>query len=559
MVSGALVNFVLLWISGPFVGLMILSGVFFAFLAWFSFATTGIKMTVAVILVSLAWLAVTGTTDLRAMTERFLYPGQHVVSDSETPYGQVVVTRNAGQFNFYGNGMLMCSTGNGIGNEENVHYALLQRPAPRSILLISGGFTGTLAEILKYRPSRVDYVELNPSLVAIAARYTRQLNDPAIAVHETDARRFIRATSARYDVILINVPAPSSLQVNRYYTLEFLAEARHHMNPGAVISFSLPSGGDYVSRQAGLLNSVLWNTLKTYFKNVLVVPGGRNYFLASDAPLSIDIPSLVRERGIETDYVNGFYLDAEQLRERSAGITPKDSPGLAEPEVNRDFHPVAAWYHVSWWMSLFNLKPLAVLLFFLAVMVFMAVTLNPMSTGLFTAGFTLASTEMILVFALQVLCGYLFQAVGALIMVFMLGLAAGSGMSPGKKTGNSLGSYRLLQVLTGLLALAVPLILHGLSLAGTGDIPVMAVIAVLAFSMAFITGREYTLATLLSGKTVTKTVASTYSAELFGSAAGAFAVALFLIPAIGIIRTGVLLALLNFISAGSLYFLKSKN
>jgi len=46
--------------------------------------------------------------------------------------------------------MLLFSTGNEISNEENVHYAMVQHPNPENILLISGGFSGTIAEIMKY-------------------------------------------------------------------------------------------------------------------------------------------------------------------------------------------------------------------------------------------------------------------------------------------------------------------------------------------------------------------------------------------------------------------------
>jgi len=66
--------------------------------------------------------------------------------------------------------------------------------------------------------------------------------------------------------------------MNRYYTVEFLQEVRKKMRAGAVVSYSLPPGSEYVSEQAGKLNSLLWNTLKQCFAHVLILPAGAKLF-----------------------------------------------------------------------------------------------------------------------------------------------------------------------------------------------------------------------------------------------------------------------------------------
>jgi spermidine synthase len=564
MASGVLINFLFLWILGPFQSLLILTGVYLLLVVNFTRITAGNKKSGAVLCVSVVCLVVLGITNTRALTESMLYQEQRVISDAETPYGQVVVTKNQNQFNFFENGILLFSSGNEISNEESVHYAMLQHPDPENILLISGGFSGTLAEIIKYDPVRVDYVELNPSLVGIASRFTRQLDHPSVRTYGTDARRFVRTSANSYDVVLVNLPPPSTLQLNRYYSLEFLKEVRHKMRPGAVIAFSLPASGEYVSGKAGLLNTVLWNTLKQCFSRVLILPAGRNYFLASDSALSLDIPGLVRARGISTAYVNEYYIDPVQLKERSEDITgfinttPSGSPALSGL-INRDFTPVAVWYQMSWWLSQFQINRSVILFVFIVVLLVLMITLNPLSAGLFAGGFTLASAEIILIFGMQIVCGYLFQAIGAIIMVFMLGLAVGSGIRYRPPWMCTLGFYRWLQLLLAFLAFMTPFVILWLGRSGTGDWLVNLVFALLSFSLAFIVGLEYRMAALLSDRTAQKTVAGNYSAEMFGSAAGAFAVTLFLIPAIGMTNTGIFLAAMNLTTAGSLFLLRRKS
>ncbi|HUI66554.1 MAG TPA: hypothetical protein VL126_17045, partial [Bacteroidota bacterium] len=95
-------------------------------------------------------LAFVLTSDADLMTRRFLFPGQDVVQFKDTPYGNLTITRQGGQMNFFENGVLMFSTNNVTANEETVHYALIQHGAPRRVLLIAGGVAGTTLEILKY-------------------------------------------------------------------------------------------------------------------------------------------------------------------------------------------------------------------------------------------------------------------------------------------------------------------------------------------------------------------------------------------------------------------------
>ena len=67
-----------------------------------------------------------------------------------SPYGSLVVTKSGGQLNFIENGAPLFSTENAEKVEETVHYAMAQRPHAVNVLLVSGGVSGTLQELLKY-------------------------------------------------------------------------------------------------------------------------------------------------------------------------------------------------------------------------------------------------------------------------------------------------------------------------------------------------------------------------------------------------------------------------
>ncbi len=554
LVSGALINFLFLWIFNTWQGLAILTSGFIFPVLFFAFIMTN---RVRFFLLLLFYLVFTGFLfgfDFQEFSERIRYPGQHIMVSQGTPFGEVVITENANQFNFYGSGMLMFSTGNEISIEEKVHFPMVQHPLPRHVLLVSGGFSGTLSELLKYHPIRIDYVEMNPSMIRIAHQFTRQLNDTAIHTFNMDPRRFILKTEMKYDVAIIDLPEPSTLQVNRFYTHEFFSLLKQRLNPGAVVSLSLPTSGDYVSQQAGQLNSSIYNTLKRSFAHVLPVAVDRIFFLGSDSALQVGIPERIMEKGIETVFVNPYYLDSSLLQDRSDNIIRNLSDQVP---INRDFKPIAMIYQHVWWMPVFPVKPWALILLSLVVAAMVILTLNPVNAGLFTGGFTLASTEVLLILALQILYGYVFQMIGVIFMLFMLGLAIGAKFSSIFFRSNPLRYYLLLQIILAAYAMIVPFLIFWLHMAQVTGILVQLLLAFLALDIAGLVGMEYGLAVRLSKTTPSSAVAINYSADLFGSAIGAFLVTLFLFPMLGLIWTGMILSLLNLFSAICLFYRRS--
>jgi hypothetical protein len=327
------------------------------------------------------------------------------------------------------------------------------------------------------------------------------------------------------------------------------------MSSGGVIAYSLPTGADYVSEYAGRINSILWHTLRQSFSETLIIPGFRNYFLASDSCLSYNVPGLIESRDLKTLYVNKYYLDAGQLKERGEYIRGRVSTLSGSPTpsgsaiVNRDFTPVAVWHHLSWWLSLHDTSLTIIIPAFCLVFFLLMLTLNPLNAGLFAGGFTLASLEIIIIFGLQVLTGYLFQAIGAIFMIFMLGLAVGSALGTGAGIYQEATRYGLLQLTLAILAVLIPYMILQIGKAAMSNAWINIILGISAFIASVLVGMEYNLAANLSKQPLQKTIGSNYAAEMFGAAAGAFAATLFLVPFLGIVKTGMVLAIVNVVTA----------
>ncbi|HEX7576398.1 MAG TPA: hypothetical protein VF430_00005, partial [Verrucomicrobiae bacterium] len=133
---------------------------------------TGHKLlsTIAGVL-AVAVMAAAVLADLDGVSTALQYPRQHIVARANSPYGKVLVTESDGQFDFIENGIPLTSTRDDQHVEETVHYAMAQRPEARQVLLVCDGISGTAREILKYGVREVDYVELDPLILALGKQY----------------------------------------------------------------------------------------------------------------------------------------------------------------------------------------------------------------------------------------------------------------------------------------------------------------------------------------------------------------------------------------------------
>jgi spermidine synthase len=502
------------------------------------------KYAVGIVLVASIVIISVGGID--NWSKGLLFKDQHLLYYHDTPYGNLAITGQADQKNFYENNVLLFSTNDPAQNEEAVHYAMVQHPGPRNVLLISGGISGTALEALKYNVERIDYVELNPGIIEIGRNFTASLNNDKIHVIAEDARLYIKKCSVKYDVVLLNLPDPGTAQINRYYTAEFFAELKTVVTENAIVSISLLQNVDYYGKDARLLNSIMVNTLKSSFRNIEIVPGStKNYFLASDGPLRLDIARMIGQKGIKNIYVNQYYIDDELTRQRSEQITRNLDAGSP---LNRDFTPVAYYRQLRYWLSYFDINYWVIIGLGIAVLAIFISRMDSISLGMFTGGFTASATEIILLIAFQVMYGYVYQMMGFIISVFMAGLAIGSLFRHKLLRENSIGEFIKIQFAVGIFSILLPIILVIMQTASFGTFSLHFIFLLLTFAIASLIGMEFSLAAKLKQGTAASTASSLYGADLFGSAIGASLVSVFLIPRYGIIVVNVMLACLSFAS-----------
>jgi spermidine synthase len=519
-------------------------------------------------------------TDSGSMLQEFAvvrqWPGRTIVAYRNSPYQNITVMHNEGQYTFLANGIPRIVTPiPDIGAVEDlVHLTILSHPSPRTILVIGGGVGGTISELIKYREiSSIDYIELDPLLIQAIRDFptplTRsELTDPRVRILIGDARHMLRSFRNRYDVVLLNQPLPETLQDNRFFSREFFVAIRGTLAEGGIISFPATGSLTTYNRELKAVNATLLRTLGEVFPRVMVLPGETNIFLASSAmPLSAVTTELLREHLLRhkpaTAQITPEYLDYRLDPLQSAWFL-KELSGV-RAELNRDFSPRALFHTMAYHHLIFN--PWIGTLFTRNSLVGTLLVAGACGGGLLAlrrhsrkrpviaVTFAIASTglaamlfELFLLFGFQVLYGCVFYQVGLLITVFMGGIAAGGwvAVSRLKRGGNSL---RLFLQLEGSIVVMSCFLASLFGILEAGTVGSQLLIPALLFAAGVVTGMEFPIATRLhelqGNTTLSRSSGRVYAADLAGGWLGGILGGFILLPLVGLVPSFLLIALLK--------------
>jgi spermidine synthase len=556
--AGLIVHFLLIPRVSNWQGAAIVGGGA-AVLALFALRPGRSKAMLAAALLFSAGLAISDRTALRTAWKPL-----DLVDAEDTPYGKLLVVRNAEQVTLFDNGLAVFSRPDVGASEDAVHFAMLQRDDLDRVLLIGGTATGCVEEVLKYPGVRVDCVELDPAVVRLARKHLpppalAALDDPRVRVLTEDGRDFLERTSERYDAVLLNLPDPATAQVNRYYTREFFAEVRKKLEPGGVLSFVLTGAENYVSGAfSRYLASIVWTLLDVFPPEFAVIPGASVVVLASDEALSVDpeiLSAKIARLGLETTYVSPAMLPFRLDPERVDRLTTALMVVGAERRINRDLVPVSYYFQSLLWAGQFGGiearlleslagiprawildAPLALIVLVLAVLAWrLKRSASRFLVPVAVMGVTSIVVEVAVFIAFQANFGAVYGKIPLLLASFMAGLVAGAVLGRRRKRP---GRADLPGVQGGFVLLLAATLS---ALPGRGGEPVP--FALLA-GFGALSGYLFIAANrlVLSG---TPHPGLGYGVDLIASFAGAIVASALLIPLFGIPALILRLAVLN--------------
>jgi spermidine synthase len=441
----------------------------------------------------------------------------------ESRYGRIEVQQDHEQFTLFVGGVPLFGSQNLSMAEETVHYPLAQLPRVHNILLISAE-GGMMTELEKYRPDSVDYVELDPKVAEVGFRFGLIKRIPGMKVIYQDGRAYLANSNKIYDAIIVNLSEPDTFQINRFFTDRFFDLARRHLTPHGVLSFTMKGFENYLAEPQRQKLSSLYNTVREYFKHVLLLPGQKIFFLCSSQPLSEDIPTLLDRKNIPTRYIKGYYygdLTQERIKRLNDLMDPK-------APKNSDDYPQLMRLMFQQWFAKFSTSPTGFIAVLAVACLVYLIRISSEEFVLFSTGFTVMGSELLVIFAFQIFFGYIYLQIGLIVTVFLAGLLPGAWF--GDRFRNR--SKQTLALADGLLILLMGLLIVALQ-QGSYRLPV-SFFLFYGFVISVICGFQFPVALYLRGGEA-PAVTQTFSADLIGAAFGTLVTNVVLIPYFGII------------------------
>jgi spermidine synthase len=471
----------------------------------------------------------------------------------ESRYGEIAVVKVDGQSSIYTDGHLLFSYPDVPSEELKTHLIMAVHPSASRILVI-GGSPGVIKEFLKYPVDSVDFVELDPRIVEVSfgllgTEDRNAVKDRRVRIIIEDGRRFIKKLKRPvYDLIVLNLPQPSTASINRFYTSDFFKEAKGVLKDNGILALTIYRSTGYIGRSMQTASGSVYNSLKSVFRHVEVTAQEYGGLFASETPIDTTPETLEKrfiKRGIVTRYFNRYIfrdafspLNVDYVRKRLGNIR----------FVNTDLRPSAYLYNLMLWAEVHGGKGLKYLLdvrgwhvISISVVILLFVSLlifgkkkRVIYYSIFTTGFSGMSFVLIVVLVYQSVYGYVYEMIGILAATFMIGLWAGALMFRHAKRALKILFY--LELMTITLALVAPVFFKSEIL-----------FYVLILLSGTITGGQFSTVNISIGEP--EAGGRLYAMDLIGSFLGASIPSMILIPLFGVSNTLLFIAGIKAVSA----------
>jgi spermidine synthase len=178
-----------------------------------------------------------------------LYGEQHkyrdrIIYQEQSKYQRIVVTEWNDHYWLYLNGNEQFSSYDEERYHEPLVHPALQIAANRENILILGGGDGLAArEILKYPDVKnLTLVDIDPAMTELGKTYPVFVNlnnssllNPKVEIINQDAYKYLLENNQIFDIILIDLPDPKTIDIARLYSVQFFKLVNRHLGMGGII------------------------------------------------------------------------------------------------------------------------------------------------------------------------------------------------------------------------------------------------------------------------------------------------------------------------------------
>lgn len=194
---------------------------------------------------------------------------------------------------------------------EVIALALAQHPTARNVLVMG---TDSLGICLRLRelPQIGEVVWLHPDpaypqavlqVLPAAAKASAQ----GLTVPGTEVRDYLQFHRRQFDLVILNLPDPTTLVLNRYWTREFYQMVEGALVDDGVVCTRLTGAANYMGDERVYLGSSALVTLESVFRHVVLKPGDESWLIASNGPSLCNAPAELRDRFAQIEGAAALY------------------------------------------------------------------------------------------------------------------------------------------------------------------------------------------------------------------------------------------------------------
>lgn len=276
-----------------------------------------------------------------------------VVLSEQSKYQKIVITEWRNNYWLYiNNKQQLCTMDEAMYHEPLVHPAAQLSGNITDVLILGGGDGCAAREVLKYKSvTNITVVDLDPLMVDLAKNNAiltklnkNSFNNEKVQIINKDAFKFIENDSVFYDLIIIDLPDPSSIELNKLYTHEFYTLCKHRLRRSGTLVTQ--SGSPYFASRAfdcisKTIQSAGFTTLKTH--NQVITMGEWGWIIAKKETEKDKLKQDFLK--IKFDNIQTKWINEESLFLLSS--FGKDMFNHDSVEINKIHNPVLYKYYLK--------------------------------------------------------------------------------------------------------------------------------------------------------------------------------------------------------------------
>ena len=173
---------------------------------------------------------------------------------------------------------------------EAFNFFLSELPArlkqPSSVLIVGSGSMSSVYHISPFA-KEITTVEIDRKVYEVGRKYFKEYNhlDEIGNWHLVidDAKHYLKNTGKKFDLVVVDIPAPYYIQTALLFTKEFYAMVKDRLNPGGLISIYLCE--KFSPKKKKFLSSRIVAAIDSVFNDFFIVnshAAGYSFLMATD-------------------------------------------------------------------------------------------------------------------------------------------------------------------------------------------------------------------------------------------------------------------------------------